>query len=304
MNARLDLGSVRSRHPIPGIAAGIVKLRRAGNEWKACCPFHADRSPSFTVYDGGRRFRCFGCGAAGDVLDFVQRVHRVGLREAVAMLDGGALPIATIAAGGAAEPNDDRTGEALAIWDSAENAAGTLAEGYLRSRRLELPLPPTIRFTRLPYGKSGPLHPALVALVTDEGDRPIGIQRTYLNAAGTGKAAVAKPKLSLGRMSGGSIRLAPASATVVICEGLEDGLSVQQALGIPTWATAGTGGLTALELPPRVRHVVIAADNDDAGDNAAHAAAARFASEQRSSRIIRPLEPFKDFNAELCGTRP
>ena len=304
MNARLDLGSVRSRHPIPGIAAGIVRLRKAGREWKACCPFHADRSPSFTIYDGGRRFRCFGCGAAGDVLDFVQRVHRVGLREAVAMLDGGALPVAAVAVGKASEPKGDRTGEALAIWDSAENAAGTLAEGYLRSRRLKLPLPPTIRFTRLPYGKSGPLHPVLVALVTDAHDRPAGIQRTYLNAAGTGKAAVAKPKLSLGRMSGGSIRLAPASATVVICEGLEDGFSVRQALGVPTWAAAGTGGLTALQLPPRVRHVVIAADNDDAGSSAAHAAAARFASEQRSSRIIRPLEPFKDFNAELCGVRP
>lgn len=301
MTARLDLGSFRARYLIPAVAGNIVKLHRAGNDWKACCPFHVDRSPSFTIYDGGQRFRCFGCGAAGDVLDFVQRTHRVGLREAAAILDGGTLPIVAVAQSPAIAANDDRTGEALAIWEGAENASGTPAESYLRSRRLSLPLPPSIRFKRLPYGKSGPSHPVLVALVTDPNDNPIGIQRTYLNAAGTGKAAVAKPKLSLGKMSGGAIRLARASETIVVCEGLEDGLSVQQALGVSTWATAGTGGLTALQLPPCVQNVVIAADNDDAGNSAAKAAAVRFASEGRSSRIIRPLEPFKDFNDELRG---
>jgi len=166
-----------------------------------------------------------------------------------------------------------------------------------------LPLPPSIRFTRLPYGKSGSSHPVLVALVTDTNDNPTGIQRTYLNAAGTGKAAVAKPKLSLGKVSGGAIRLGAVAATVVVCEGLEDGLSVQQALGVSTWATAGTGGLTALRLPPSVRRVVVAADNDDAGNTAAQAAVERFARDGVASRIIRPLEPFKDFNAELCGVR-
>ncbi|MBD3747670.1 MAG: virulence-associated protein E, partial [Sphingopyxis terrae] len=46
-----------------------VKLIRAGNELKGCCPFHADRSPSFTIFAGGERFHCFGCGAHGNAID-------------------------------------------------------------------------------------------------------------------------------------------------------------------------------------------------------------------------------------------
>lgn len=70
---RLDLDAIRREYPLPAIAGKLVALRQAGAEFKACCPFHADRSPSFTIFSGGQRFHCFGCGAAGDVLDFVQR---------------------------------------------------------------------------------------------------------------------------------------------------------------------------------------------------------------------------------------
>src|SRR5665213_4123092 len=93
MSALLDLDALRSSHPLPAIVGASIKLHRAGNEWKACCPFHADRSPSFTIFDGGVRFHCFGCGAGGDVLDYVQRLHNVNLPEAAAMLQGERLPV-------------------------------------------------------------------------------------------------------------------------------------------------------------------------------------------------------------------
>lgn len=301
MNGRLDLQLVRARHPIPAIAGRVVKLLRAGSEWKACCPFHADRSPSFTIFDNGRRFHCFGCGAAGDVLDFVQRTHRVGFREAAAILEGGTFPVAAMEASAAAAPSHDRTVEALAIWDRAENASGTPAESYLRSRRLQLPLPSAIRFTRLAYGKSGPQHPVMVTIVTDAQDRPTGIQRTYLNAAGTGKAAVAKPKLSLGRIAGGAIRLGPASSQVTVCEGLEDGLTLAQGGAGPVWVAAGASMLAGMKFPPVVRSVVIGADGDDAGEREALKAGAAYVAGGLQARIIRPLAGFKDFNAELQG---
>lgn len=59
------LEALRQANPLPAIAARLVPLKRSGAEWTACCPFHRDRSPSFTIYDGGRRFKCFGCGAGG-----------------------------------------------------------------------------------------------------------------------------------------------------------------------------------------------------------------------------------------------
>jgi hypothetical protein len=57
------------------------KLTRNGHEFATCCPFHAEDTPSFTIFigqDGVERFHCFGCGRKGDVLDFVQEVILFG----------------------------------------------------------------------------------------------------------------------------------------------------------------------------------------------------------------------------------
>ncbi|MDR6668980.1 CHC2 zinc finger domain-containing protein [Rhizobium sp. 1399] len=65
--------------------------QRNGHEHQACCPFHAEETPSFTIFrgqDGIERFHCFGCGAGGDVLDFVRQIKGVDLAEAIRILDG------------------------------------------------------------------------------------------------------------------------------------------------------------------------------------------------------------------------
>ena len=80
----IDLAEIRRRHPLPEVARGIVQLRASGNEWVACCPFHADKTPSFTIYrsdGGGWRAHCFGCGWHGDVLDLVQRAAMTKSRD-------------------------------------------------------------------------------------------------------------------------------------------------------------------------------------------------------------------------------
>jgi|GEM_PF-912429 len=67
------------------------KLAWNGQERETCCPFHAEDTPSFTLFvgqDGTERFFCFGCGEKGDVLDFVQKVKGVNLPEAIRILDG------------------------------------------------------------------------------------------------------------------------------------------------------------------------------------------------------------------------
>jgi DNA primase len=296
---RVDVDAIRRNYLLPAIVGASVKLLRAGREFKACCPLHPDRTPSFTIYDSGRRFQCFGCGAQGDVLDFVQLSHGVSLREAADMLTGGNLPSVEVAmpppgSGGEA----DRTGEALAIWRAAEPATGTLAEVYLRSRCLHLPIPDSIRFARLRYGNRGPEYPCLVAAVASADDRLIGIQRTYLNADGSGKLAVTKPKLSLGAVSGGAIRLAPCARSLIVCEGLEDGLTLQQELGRAVWVSAGTSNLASMRFPPGVGTVAIGGDADDAGRAAARKAAEAFASRGIKARMFFPIEA-KDFNAEL-----
>lgn len=65
-----------------------LKLSKAGSEYKAICPFHSETSPSFTVTPTKNRFHCFGCGANGDPIQFVQEYAGVNFREAVNQLNG------------------------------------------------------------------------------------------------------------------------------------------------------------------------------------------------------------------------
>lgn len=300
----IDTQAIRTSNPLPSIVAARVNLQRAGSEWKGCCPFHADRSPSFTIFAGGERFYCFGCGASGDVLDFVQRAHGVSLPEAARMLGAGDCLKQSAILAPAIQRVDkrDSQGAALAIWNRTVEAAGTPAEAYLRFRGINPPMPQDIRFQRLPCDNLGPL-PCLVAAVRNVAGDVTGVQRIWLAHNGMGKADLAKPKRSLGNIKGGAIRLGDldGSGVVTVCEGPEDGLSLLEMLGGPVWVAAGASFLPAMQFPPEVRSVVIGADNDPPGRSNAQAAALAFASRGLSARIIRPLDGFKDWNDELRG---
>jgi DNA primase len=50
-----------------------LKLQRAGSSFKANCPFHSEKTPSFNVSEQMQRYKCFGCGEGGDVLEFLQK---------------------------------------------------------------------------------------------------------------------------------------------------------------------------------------------------------------------------------------
>lgn len=302
LRSLIDVDAVRLNNPLSVIAGGMIKLRKVGVEWRGLCPFHAERTPSFTIYAGDERAKCFGCSWQGDVIEFVRKAYGFSFIEAVDRLGGDTLPKANYSPTVLDRtPKDDRTPEALAIWEAAQAATGTPAEAYLRLRAITMPLPPTIRFTRLHYGKSGPQYPVLVALVQNVGGESIGIQRTYLDPVGNGKAAVAKPKLSLGSIRGGAVRLGQPCESVAVCEGLEDGLTLAQGLNAPVWASVGASNLPAMELPASVRSVIIGADNDNAGEGAARKAANAFASRGLDVRTIYPAQGHKDFNAELMA---
>lgn len=301
----MDLDAIRRDHPLPQVAARHVALRRVGGEWMGCCPFHDDRSPSFTIYDGGQRFYCFGCEASGDVLDFMQRIAGVGLVEAARMLGAGDGP-AVQPVRGMERPqpaeDDRKANRARSIWQAAIPATGTLAEAYLRARGIDPPYPPSLRFLALPWGNLPPM-PCLVCAVQDLDGEVTGIQRIWLAPDGRGKAAVDKPKLSLGKVKGGAIRLGEPDdgGCLTVCEGPEDGLSLRAMLGGPVWVAAGASFLSGMLFPAQVCAVIVAADNDPAGREAADKAARAFALRGLEARIIRPLDGYKDFNDELRG---
>ena len=97
-----------ARTDIIEVIGSRVQLKRAGREYKACCPFHDEKSPSFTVSADKQFYHCFGCGAHGTALGFMMEYDHLGFVEAVEELasraglevprEGGAVP---------AQPHDE-----------------------------------------------------------------------------------------------------------------------------------------------------------------------------------------------------
>src|SRR5271166_6238638 len=82
------LDELRARTPLPAVIGRRVRLARSGRQWKGCCPFHGEKTPSFYVYDD--HFHCFGCGEHGDVITFVMKSTGASFMEAVEDLAGQA----------------------------------------------------------------------------------------------------------------------------------------------------------------------------------------------------------------------
>lgn len=88
------LDEIRARVPLAGVVAKRVRLERRGREYVGLCPFHNEKTPSFSVVEDKGFYHCFGCGAHGDVIGFVMRTEGLGFPEAVEKLAGEAgLPM-------------------------------------------------------------------------------------------------------------------------------------------------------------------------------------------------------------------
>ncbi len=84
--ASADLDEIRARSDIVEVVSQYVALKRTGKNFKGLCPFHAEKTPSFTVNPSLQRWRCFGCGQYGDVFDFIMRIENVTFVEAARLL--------------------------------------------------------------------------------------------------------------------------------------------------------------------------------------------------------------------------
>ena len=77
------LDELRARITLSSVILRTTKLQKAGREWKACCPFHDEKSPSFTVNDEKGFYHCFGCGAHGDAIRWMTDQRGLAFMDAV-----------------------------------------------------------------------------------------------------------------------------------------------------------------------------------------------------------------------------
>ena len=198
----------------------------------------------------------------------------------------------------------DTTAAARRVWDATKPLAGTLAETYLHARGVgHVTVAPSLHFSpALTHPQAPGRFPCLVAGVQDVRGGFLAVHRIYLDREGAGKANVEPARASLGSTAGGAVRLGePERGRLLVGEGIETTAAAMGLFDLPGWAAIGTGGLTAIELPEHVIDVVIAADRDAGGLQAATALARRLEAEGRDVEIRLPRKG--DFNDVLREIR-
>lgn len=274
-----------------------------GSYGVARCPSHDDRTPSLSISTGKDDNVLLYCHAGCDQGVVIDTLRAHGLWKSRHTHAGRSRPYKQCKSADIAPERDDtkKTERALRIWRETVPASSTVAETYLQSRGLNLPIPSILRFHAELRHPSGDVWPTMVALVTrGPDDARLAIHRTFLARDGSDKAPVEPQKMMLGPCRGGAVRLGTPGDVLMIGEGVETCLTAMQATGNSAWAALSTSGLRTLDLPNDAREVVVLADGDAPGEAAAHACAIRWQREGRRVRIARPPQGF-DFNDMLLG---
>jgi hypothetical protein len=290
------VAEVRSRTDLVGLIGRHVKLGRAGRLWTACCPFHGEKTASFTVYRD--HAHCFGCGAHVDAIGFTRRYLGLSWPDAVRHLAdelGIAMPAAVPDARAreraeAARKDRERAKAARARAEARER---TLKTGWAKRRAGERRPAETgstrayLRIDRvIPHEADYPdaigFHPGRnalmgVAIRRDTGEITGG-QFVHLDADGHALTdAEAKrqgrkaAKETFGMITGSVLHL-PARVepwrhaglpVLLICEGVVDAAGLWQVTGQETDATLGLGNLPGAFRPDRAN--VVCLDDDRRG---------------------------------------
>jgi phage/plasmid primase-like uncharacterized protein len=291
----MNWDAIKQANPIADIIGQAIKLQKSGREYKACCPFHDEKTPSFHVIPDKGFAHCFGCGWHGDVVDFVRDYKKVSASEAVAMLtQGGAnytrddTPEAEAERARIMEQRAEAdrirremaTNEARATWEAASRADPH--HPYLVRKGVEPHMARQCNDGRLVL----PIMDAAgkimsVQLIADDGAKKF----TPGAATGGGRAYIG---INMGR--------------TILCEGFATGASIYDAIPDQVCITYSLNNMerVARELHADGRAIVLASD----GGNAA-ARMVALGAELDVPVIIPPAMPDgNDFNDQtnLQGT--
>ncbi|MCP1765150.1 DUF7146 domain-containing protein [Bradyrhizobium japonicum] len=287
------------------VSRGLV-LKKVGGELIGPCP-RCGGTDRFSINLAKNVFNCRGCSGKGGPIAFVRWLEGCSFPDAIETLTGRArhqVDRSTISLGlrpKAPGDHDRRQREKAAwFWSRRRPITGTIAEAYLREARgIACPLPPTLAF--LPPLKHEH-HPAMVSAfgLCEEIEPGIiaaprevfSVHLTLLKPDGTGKADVEKPKIMIGSPSGRPIVLAPPNDLLglAVTEGIEDGLTVHQALGLGAWAAGAAGFMPKLAdaVPGFIDCCTIFADAD--ADHQGERNATRLADRLRERGIETVIE--------------
>ncbi|MCC5874149.1 MAG: DNA primase [Gammaproteobacteria bacterium] len=184
------INDLLERVDIAEVIGARLELKRAGREFKALCPFHNEKTPSFHVIPDKGFYHCFGCGANGTALSFLLEQERMPFQEAIGYLAG--LAGVEVPEEAAAAPRDERRGLLYDIVDRADrwfrlqlaqHPKRATAVDYLRKRGVDGQAAKTFGIGFAPPGRSGLLE----ALGTDDTQRALMLQAGLIGQADDGR---------------------------------------------------------------------------------------------------------------------
>ena len=289
--------------------------RRAGNYWLVGDVRNTPGHSLFVRLRGPDS----GKGAAGKWTDAATREHgdlldlialNRGLDRRGALEEGRAF-LSLPRSAPQPDPAKRATSPELGSVESARRLfamsrpiAGTLAAAYLRRRGIAgLNGTDSLRFHPRCYyrpDRYSPTEtwPALIAAVTDLGNRITGVHRTWLDPSGAGKAPIDTPRRAMGDLLGHGVRFGVASDVLAAGEGIETMLSLRMVLpSMPMMAALSANHLSAILFPPGLRRLYIARDADPAGDRAAETLISRARKIGIDAITLSPK--LSDFNDDL-----
>lgn len=136
---------VRMKNDIVDVVSGYVKMQKKGSSYFGLCPFHNEKSPSFSVSPGKQMFYCFGCGAGGNVFTFVMKYENYTFQEAIKMLaERAGVNLPEIEYSEEAKRKEDKRTKLLEINKEAakyfyyqlRSERGKIGLDYLKGRQL------------------------------------------------------------------------------------------------------------------------------------------------------------------------
>lgn len=281
------LDEIRLRLPVSEVVGRVVRLTKAGREFKGLSPFNKERTPSFFVNDNKMMWFDFSSNRNGTIFDFVMTTEGLTFPEAVEKLARWA---------GVQLPKDvnvrKRSPEEQRSWEEEEAARAAHWEKERKRRQLEDELDEAEKLDRAAHiiknalplkGTQGAAYfedrgipeppegwpdifgfvpalyhdledrkfPAVTARVDDCVGEICAVWRIYLHPKLPKKAPIENAKLGLGNASGGAVRLGGVAEHIGTCEGVETGWGAWYLIGRrhPVWPTLSTAGMMNFEPP-------------------------------------------------------
>lgn len=313
------VAAIRERFNVSDVARRLgFALRPSGHEFIGLCPWHRERTASWTVNDAKGFAHCFGCGAHHDTIGLLREGAGLSFRDALVWLDASALP--------AVDPivrQEQERATREARLQAIADARGFFADAetvrlgeadpvstYLAARHIFEAPPPTVRFGMVPAWQDretkewGPARPCMLVAAQDAGGTITGVQRVFFVQDRPELGRAEKPKRSLGSIRGSPGRLGEVARHINLAEGPEDALSVREMMPErPTWCAFGTSQMPFVGLPPEVEEVTLLGQNNEPSRVAVRKAGEALLERGLAVREAFPPAAFGDWNDVKRGVK-